>query len=72
MIDPPRSETGGGLESALYIALRVVTAISSIGALILWRLVVFVRDTASLAKEGAGVLAYVASLLWRPSPPLAP
>jgi len=48
--------------NALFIALRILTAMSSLGAFILWCLVVFVRDTASLAKEGVGVLGYAAKL----------
>ena len=48
--------------NAFFIILRILTGLSSLGALILWSLVVFLRDTASTAKQGLHVFAYVTKL----------
>ena len=48
--------------NAFFIILRILTGLSSLGALILWSLVVFLRDTASTAKQGLHVFAYVSKL----------
>ncbi|MCX6854530.1 MAG: hypothetical protein NTV80_06450 [Verrucomicrobia bacterium] len=48
--------------NAFFIILRIITALTSVGAFVLLSLVVFVRDTASIAKEGVGVLGYTTKL----------
>ena len=48
--------------NALFIILRVVTGLASLGAFILLSLVVFARDTASTAKQGMQVFGYAARL----------
>lgn len=48
--------------NALFIILRVITGLASLGAFMLLSLVVFARDTASTAKQGAQVLGYTAKL----------
>ena len=48
--------------NAFFITLRILTGLSSLVALILWSLVVFLRDTASTAKQGLQVFAYVTKL----------
>lgn len=48
--------------NTLFIILRIITGISSVTAFIVLSLVVFLRDTASTAKEGIGVLGYAAKL----------
>ena len=48
--------------NALFIILRIITGLASLSSLILLCLVVFVRDAASTAKQGAQVLGYVTKL----------
>ncbi len=48
--------------NAIFIILRIVTGLASLSAFILLGLVVFARDTASTAKQGAQVLGYTAKL----------
>ena len=48
--------------NAFFIILRILTGLSSLGALIPLSLVVFLRDTASTAKQGLHLFAYVSKL----------
>ncbi len=48
--------------NALFIILRVITGLTSLGAFILLSLVAFARDMASTAKQGVRVLGYTAKL----------
>lgn len=48
--------------NALFFILRFITGLSSLSALCLLCLVVFMRDTASTAKQGMQVLGYTARL----------
>jgi hypothetical protein len=48
--------------STLFVIVRFVTGLTSISAFLLIGLVVFLRDVASEAKQGARVLGYVAKL----------
>jgi hypothetical protein len=48
--------------NALFIILRFIAGLSALGAFVLLCLAVFMRDTASTAKQGAQVLAYTAKL----------
>jgi hypothetical protein len=48
--------------NALFIIMRIVSGFASVVALVLLSLVVFLRDTASTAKEGMKVLGYTAKL----------
>lgn len=47
---------------ALFIIVRGLTMLSSLSSLILLSLVLFLRDTASTAKQGVQVLGYVTKL----------
>ena len=46
----------------MFGLLRVGVGLTSFVSLVLWTLVMFVRDTASTAKQGAQVLGYVVRL----------
>jgi hypothetical protein len=48
--------------NALFVITRVVTGLTSVIAFVVLSLVVFLRDTASTAKEGFSVLGYVIKL----------
>lgn len=48
--------------NVFFTILRVMTALASLGALLLLSLVVFVQDAVSTAKQGAQVLGYVTKL----------
>jgi hypothetical protein len=50
------------LMNAIFIIVRAITGLTSLSAFILLCLVVFMRDTAATAKQGAQVLGYTAKL----------
>jgi hypothetical protein len=49
--------------NALFVILRIITGLTSLGAFILVSLVVFMRDAASTARQGMQVLGYTAKLV---------
>ncbi len=48
--------------NAIFIILRIITGLASLSSFILLSLVVFLRDTASTAKQGAEMVRYTTRL----------
>jgi hypothetical protein len=46
----------------LFLILRLITGMMAVGALVILFAIVFLRSAAAFAKEGVGVLGYVATL----------
>ena len=48
--------------NTLYVIMRIIAGLAALAALVLISLIVFLRDAAATAKQGAKVLGYVAKM----------